>query len=260
MFEEMRTYLPGDDIRNIDWKATARTGEAYVRVYTEERERPVLLVVDQSSSMFFGSKDRFKSHAAAELAASIAWRVLDQGDAIGAVVFNDEHQVEIKPRRSKQTVAQIIDALVDFNTRLTASTSTNEENPFVRALKRVVRLAAHDFLVIVISDFERTGRDSTRPYFTRIRRHNDAIAVGVFDPLEMKFPDAGKLVVSDGAVQMEVDTASSKVQADFAQQVEDRRDGLRQTALKFDVPWIEISTEEDPMMQFRRALGGTGGR
>ena len=100
-FEEMRDYLPGDDIRSIDWKATARTGTPHVRVFTEERDRPALLVVDQRMSMFYGSVLNLKSVTAAEAAAIAAFRILDAGDRVGGIVFDDEDLVEYVPKRSR---------------------------------------------------------------------------------------------------------------------------------------------------------------
>ena len=103
-FEELRHYRAGDDIRTMDWKVTNRTGKPHVRVYTEERERPVLLLIDQRISMFFGSLLKMKSVIAAELAALSAWRVLSAGDRVGAIVFNDTDILESKPYRSQKNV------------------------------------------------------------------------------------------------------------------------------------------------------------
>jgi len=100
-FEELRDYLPGDDTRNIDWKVTARAGTPYVRVYTEEKDRTVWLLIDQRVGMFFGSKDRMKSVVAAEVAAISAWRVLSVGDRVGALVFNDSEISVVPPHRSR---------------------------------------------------------------------------------------------------------------------------------------------------------------
>ena len=109
-FEEMRHYLPGDDIRSIDWKATARTGTPHVRVFTEERDRPALLVVDQRMAMFFGSKLNPKSVTAAEAAAIAAFRILDAGDRVGGIVFNDTDLLEFVPKRSRRTVYALLES------------------------------------------------------------------------------------------------------------------------------------------------------
>ena len=117
-FEEMRRYLPGDDVRTMDWRVTARTRQPHVRVYTEEKDRSVLLLVDQRINMFFGSRDRMKSVTAAELAALGAWRALDAGDRVGAVVFNDTEVTDIRPQRSQQAVMSILGTVVEMNQRL----------------------------------------------------------------------------------------------------------------------------------------------
>ena len=107
-FEEIRDYRPGDDVRSIDWKVTARLQKPHIRVFNEERDRQALLVVDQRLSMFFGSRRAMKSVAAAEAAAIGAWRVLGAGDRVGAIVFDDRELTEFRPRRSRSTVLQIL--------------------------------------------------------------------------------------------------------------------------------------------------------
>jgi uncharacterized protein (DUF58 family) len=114
-FEEIRRYLPGDDIRNMDWHVTARTRQPHVRVYTEERDQPVLLVVDQRQSMFFGSCRAMKSVVAAETAALAAWHVLQASDRVGACVFDDQDMAEIPPLRSEQQVMRILETGVGKN-------------------------------------------------------------------------------------------------------------------------------------------------
>lgn len=117
-FEELRHYFEGDDTRSIDWLATARLGSPHVRVYSEERDRPILLLVDQRSTMFFGSRRAMKSVAAAEAAALAAWRVTSLGDRVGAVVFGDEEIVEIKPQRRETGVVRVLAEVVRQNQAL----------------------------------------------------------------------------------------------------------------------------------------------
>ena len=105
-FEEVRGYQPGDDIRTIDWRVTARTGSAHTKLFREERERPVLLVVDQRNSMFFGSQHCFKSVLAAQLASLLAWSALNNGDRVGGLVFNDNQHREFRPRRSRNRIGK----------------------------------------------------------------------------------------------------------------------------------------------------------
>src|SRR5271170_5079819 len=120
-FEELRAYVPGDDVRSIDWQVTARMPKPYVRVYTEERDRPTLLIVDQRVNMFFGSRVSMKSVVAAETAALAAWRVFQQGDRVGALIFNDELTEEILPRRNRATVLRILGQIVRQNRLLHAA-------------------------------------------------------------------------------------------------------------------------------------------
>jgi uncharacterized protein (DUF58 family) len=117
-FEEVRSYQPGDDIRTIDWRVTARTGSAHTKLFREERERPVLVVVDQRASMFFGSSHCFKSVLAAQLAGLLAWSALDSGDRIGGLVFNDEEHRDIRPRRSRKTALALMSHVAHYNAAL----------------------------------------------------------------------------------------------------------------------------------------------
>src|SRR5262245_31944715 len=121
-FEEIRRYQPGDDIRQIDWKVTARTRKPHARVYTEERERPVILVVDQRLGMFFGSRRNFKSVTAAEAAALGAWRTIAVKDRVGSVVFNDAEIRSVRPQRTRSTVMRILQCILDMNHALRAGT------------------------------------------------------------------------------------------------------------------------------------------
>src|SRR5580698_1644382 len=114
-FEELRSYVPGDDVRSIDWRVTARSRKPYVRVYSEERDRPTMLVVDQRINMFFGTRRSMKSVVAAEIAALAAWRVFHQGDRLGAFVFNDDATEQTRMHRSQATVLRILDRISHQN-------------------------------------------------------------------------------------------------------------------------------------------------
>ena len=144
-FEELRRYRPGDDVRTIDWRVTARTRSPHVRVFTEEKDRAVLLVVDQRLNMFFGTRDRLKSVTAAQLGALGAWRALDVGDRVGAVLFNDERLIELRPERSERRVMAVLHGLLDLNQALRAETDRTPAPAMLnRALEKALRLAPHD--------------------------------------------------------------------------------------------------------------------
>ena len=260
-FEEIRGYLPGDDIRNIDWKVTARYRDPHVRVYTEEKDRPALLLVDQRMSMFFGSRRAMKSVTAAECAALSAWRILDVGDRVGALVFNDDEIVEVQPHRSEARVMQILRAVVDMNHRLgtRAADQTTVRGPanpsqLTAVLQAAARLAKHDYLVILISDCYGVD-DESRRLFTQICQHNDAIAAFIYDPLEQQMPEAGRVVVSEGEAQLEIDTSSRKLQQEFRSEFEARLKQVKTFGRRRAAPVLPIRTDEDVVEQIRAQLG-----
>ncbi len=256
-FEEIRRYQPGDDIRQIDWKVTARTRKTHSRVYTEERERRVLLVVDQRLGMFFGSVKNMKSVTAAEATALAAWRVLAQQDRIGALVFNDERIEEIRPHRSHATVMRILHAVLEQNHALAVGPG-RRSNPamFNEALGRCERLAGHDCLVCLISDGA-GHNDDTRQLLTRIARHNDVLFIFVHDPLEMELPAAGPLVFGDGARQLEVDTGDRRLRERFRETFAQARAESRKFLLHRETPVLPLNTSESVVEQLRHHLGRT---
>src|SRR5262245_43183607 len=183
-FEEIRDYRPGDDVRSIDWKVTARLREPHIRVFNEERDRQGLLVVDQRLSMFFGSRLAMKSVCAAQAAAFGAWRILAAGDRVGGIVFNDGEAVEVRPQRSRRNVLTLLDHLVEQNQALGVGRGlVGDPMRLNHALDRARRLAPHDTTVIIVSDFD--GADeTTRRIVGAMARHNSVVALLVHDPLQ----------------------------------------------------------------------------
>ncbi len=254
-FEEIRRYIPGDDIRTMDWRVTARTQKPHTRVYTEERDRPVLLVADQRLSMFFGSQVAMKSVTAAEVAAMGAWRTFSVGDRVGALVFNDREVREVPPHRSRQRVMQILETVVEMNHALRVDGDI-EPNPAMlnRVLERVLHLAKHDYLVAMISDFN--GADeATKNAVTRLAVHNDVIAFFIHDPLEARLPSLGKVIVSQGEWQLEVDTGDNAFRSRFSEQFEKEFKNARDLMLKRGIPVLPIHTAGGVREQFMELLG-----
>ncbi len=186
-FEEARTYVKGDDIRNIDWKITARMQKPYTRVYTEEKEKPVLLVVDQSKSMFFGSQKRTKSVVAAEVGASIAFKVLKEGDRVGGIVFADNGIDVIKPKRDRKNTLHFLKKLEQRNRELKTSEPVAFKDALAETVMRIRNIATHDYLVVLISDFNRNSADVAKA-IAQTAAHNDVILIKISDPLELKLP------------------------------------------------------------------------
>jgi uncharacterized protein (DUF58 family) len=254
-FEEIRRYIPGDDIRTMDWRVTARTQKPHTRVYTEEKDRPVLLVVDQRLSMFFGSQVAMKSVTAAEVAAMGAWRTLSVGDRVGALVFNDYDIREIPPHRSRQQVMRILETVVEMNHVLRVDGDIQPDPTMLnRVLGKVLHVAKHDYLVGIISDFS-GANEETRNIVTRLAAHNDVVALFIYDPLEADLPAAGKLIVSQGDLQLEIDTGDAQLQKRFSEQFESGLKTARDLMLKRGIPVLPIHTTGGVREQFMELLG-----
>jgi len=254
-FEELRPYLPGDDIRSMDWRVTARSGAPHVRVYSEERDRPVLLLVDQRMNMFFGTRRAMKSVAAAEAAALVAWRVLMDGDRVGGLVFGDDDHAQLKPQRSRDAVLQLLGEIARRNQRLRADAPAGRgAGQLNQALQQAARMAHHDYLVVVVSDFD--GHDAlTRDLLTRIAARNDLLAVIVHDPFMTELPPSGDLVVSDGELQVELGLGRDAVRKGIASFVDERSRELFDWRHLIGVPVLPLSAAEETAPQLRRLLG-----
>lgn len=253
LFEELRIYRPGDDIRTMDWRATARLKKPHVRVYSEERERPVLLVVDQRVGMFFGSQRATKAVAAAKLAALVAWRSLVVGDRIGAILFDDQEMIRLKPHRSRSNVLKICNQICRLNQRLSSSTTSNP-SMLNRSLQHAVRIAKHDYLVILVTDYQ--GDDeTTKQLVTSLAAKNDVLAALVYDPLGMAIHTKVPLSATDGKQNMQI--GSDRKTADhFEQAFRNRCQEIRQQLQSIRVPILPICTHDPVVNQVRSALGG----
>lgn len=259
-FAEIRAYLPGDDIRSVDWKASLRSGDLLVRTYTEERDHPMLFVVDQRMAMFFGSRRALKSVVAAELCALGAWIAFRGGDRVGAVVFNDSECHNIRPLRSRARLQQIFESVARLNNTLHAESPARANYAQLnRALEGALHLATHDHLVCVISDF--VGADErTLQLLRELRAHNDVLGALVFDPLGQRLPAGGRLVATEGELQIEIDFGKRAVREPmaelFAQHLQRSADLLRRSG----APLLALNTEQDTLAQLRRQLGWVGAR
>jgi uncharacterized protein (DUF58 family) len=259
-FEEIRDYRAGDDVRSIDWKVTARLQKPHVRVFNEERDRQALLVVDQRLSMFFGSRLSMKSVTAAQAAAIGAWRVLGVGDRIGAIVFNDNDLVEIKARRSRTTVLQILSAIVAQNEMLGVGRGLATAPVMLNtALEHATRRALHDATIVVISDFDGAD-DATRRMIGAMTQHNDVVALLVHDPLQSDLPASAAMTVTDGELQIQLEVGRDSVRKSIAEATEARLKGVFAWTRELGVPVLPLSAAEETAPQLRRLLGAMPGR
>ena len=252
-FEELRRYQPGDDIRSIDWRATARLRSPHVRVFSEERERPVLLVTDQRTPMFFGSRRAMKSVSAAETTALAAWTALRAGDRVGGIVFNEREIIDLPPHRSKTRVLRLLHEITRFNRELAAVPSPTGNVTIDDALEAALRRAKHDHLVVIISDLDGAG-SQTQLLATQLAAHNDVLMIAIYDPLGASLKARPGMIAATSQGHLSLPSASSFASAfegDFARRLDEWQRifrGLR-------VPVLPISTASPPADQLRDLFG-----
>ncbi|XCY77228.1 DUF58 domain-containing protein [Pseudomonas sp. CBR-F] len=258
-FDELRRYQPGDDLRHLDWRASLRTGKPVIRTFTEERDRPALIVVDQRMSMFFGSVRSFKSAVAAELGALAAWMVFNAGDRVGGLVFNDEHIDSVAPLRSRKRVEALCSRIVPQNAALSAGNPDHEaDGQLDKVLQRCLALAGHDHLICIVSDFAGAG-DRTLQLMRQLSAHNDVIALQVYDPLALNVPDSGHLMVTQGQLQVELAVQKRQVRQPLGDFLGGRLKDVASLLRRSQVPLLMISTALPAVDQLRDELGRRNG-
>ncbi len=241
-FEEVRDYVKGDDIRHIDWKVTARTRETHTRVYTEEKERPVLIVVDQSKSMFFGSVKRMKSVVAAELAAIAAFRVLKKGDRVGGVVFADNGTDYILPKRNRKNILRFLDQIVKRNHELAESDEVDFKTALPDVINRVANIVTHDYLLIIISDFHRYSEEVVKSIVI-LSQHNDILLAKVADPMEQELPQTD-FVAGDTTYQITIRGKSGEVRKKYSDHYASSLEKFESRMQKHRIPVFTFNTQD----------------
>jgi len=252
-FAEVRPYQPGDDVRTIDWRVTARKNKPHTKIFREERERPTLIVTDQTQSMFFGSVTRFKSVAAAEIAARIAWQNLAVGDRVGGVVIGNEHQALHKPFRTSSAVARQLNDVARFNRALRRHESLTNDAPVVArgssletGLLRVRKLTRSNYRIFVISDFA-GDLQIWQDHLHALARHNQVVVVDIFDPLEAQMPPTDHYVVTDGNKRVQFWSGDEKLRAAYAQRFRERRNHLADMCRHQSMSHFSIATDLDDL-------------
>ena len=221
-FDQVRVYQPGDDVRTIDWRVTARTQEPHTKLFHEERERPIFIIAEQSQRLFFGSGQCFKSVLAARAAALIGWAALGHNDRIGGLVFADDEHHEVKPRRSKQSLLQLLNLLARANQAL---------GP------------------------ERALSDNAEQQLSLLARHTDLLLLPMSDPLDHALPAAGLLRFTQGGMQLEVDSHNGDLRQAYRAQAQAREARWQRLAQKLGVPLLPLSTQFELIEQLQEQLG-----
>jgi uncharacterized protein (DUF58 family) len=251
-FDQVRVYQAGDDVRTIDWRVTARTQEPHTKLFHEERERPIFIMVEQSRRLFFGSGLMFKSVLAAQAAALIGWAALGHNDRVGGLVFGDNEHYEIKPRRSKQSLLQLLNRLVRVNQSLHTEIAADRD-AFGIALRRAREVLRPGSLVFVICD-ERAISDAAEQQLSLLSRHCDLLMLPLSDPLDRALPAAGLLRFAERGAQLELDTLNPDLRQAYRAQGEERVARWELLAQKLRVLCIPLSTQSEIVDQLREYL------
>lgn len=253
-FAEVRAYHPGDDIRTIDWRVTARTGKAHTKLYSEERERPVIIMVDQRQTMFFGSRTMFKSTMAAHCAALLAWATLQRGDRLGGIAFSDTRQSEIRARRSPHTVLHLLESIIEFNRALSRSRVPQSSLSMAAMLQSLRQTTKPGSELFIISDFHDFDADCEHQLF-QLARHNDPVCVAISDPLEEHLPPPGHYGITNGRERGALDLLDSGIRARWEAQHHESENRFTTQLAQLKVPLIRLSTDADLLQTLQRGLG-----
>ena len=247
-FAEVREYQPGDEVRSIDWNVTARMGKPYVKRYIEERELTVMLVVDLSGSERFGTRSRFKSELAGELAAVLAMSAIRNNDRVGAVLFTDRIEHVVPPRKGRRHALRLMRDLLVFE-------PVGKGTDITAALEYAGKMLSHKAIIFVVSDFQ--SADLEQPLKLLAQRH-DVVAVTVDDPSEQQLPDIGqaRFVDPETGATIDVDTSDERVRTRFADAITEEMTARRRLLRRLAIDEIPVRTDGgvvDPLIRFFRA-------
>jgi len=255
-FDEVRPYYAGDDVRSIDWRVTARTGDPHTKLFKEERERPVLVAVDQRNSLFFGSQTCFKSVTAAELAATFAWATLNNGDRLGGLIVGEQRHVELRPVASRKAVLSFIHRLCEVNQELPNRSERSEAlslDQQLLTLRRITRPGTH---IILISDFADYQSEHHLPHLSHLSRHNRLTLCMVNDPLEEQAPHEGLYQFTDGQQISQLNTGNTDTRRRYQRLYLDRLEQLQSDCLLCKAPLIKAPTTQSVRSVLQPFFGG----
>jgi uncharacterized protein (DUF58 family) len=262
-FDEVRLYQAGDEVRSIDWRVTARTGIPHTKLFREEREQWVYLLVDQKSTLFFGSQTTFKSVVAAQVAAWLAWASVANHDRVGGFIFSDSAHQEYRPKSGKQGVLHLLHGLEKFNRALSkesllsqAAQSAEGDSALAQALARLQRVIRPGSLICIISDFY--GLDNAaQQSLTDIIRYHNVMTFLISDPLEKQAPPPGHYTFGKGHLRMSLSTNSQAAREAYQSLYTQRMKILADILRPYPVPLLELGTESNYFALLSNALGNS---
>lgn len=245
-FAEVRLYQPGDDVRSIDWRVTARRARPHTKVFREERERPALIIIDQSQSMFFGSVRRLKSVLAAEAGALLAWHALEIGERVGGIVIANRQEHVFKPRRSNRAVVRLLGRVARCNAELDRN-SNAEPGQLLAALRHATQVARRGYRLFLISDVAEFD-EAHRRLLVKLARFNEFTLVLTIDPLERELPLANRYAITDGHERAVLFSGDQALRRRYRNRHDDRVEQIRGCARQAGFLLLTLETG-DPVAQ-----------
>ena len=241
-FEESRPYVIGDDIRNIDWNVTAKTGKTHTKVFTEEKEKPAFIYVDQSPSMGFGSKHKTKAVVAGELASLFAHKIRKNGDRVGGMVFTGTDYELIIPKRDPKNTIFFLQKIIEANHKIYEPKEFDFEYALNEIIQKINNVVTHDYLVFIISDFYRYN-SSVIEYLSQISLHNDLVIIKVYDEMEAEIP-AEKMTISNRKKQISLSGNNKKLREELKNDFDTNYKNFKSELEKYNVSVFKINTSE----------------
>lgn len=240
-FAEARHYQPGDEVRHMEWRVTARTGKPHVKIYQEERERPVVLIVDFNPSMIFGTRIAFKSVVAARLAALIAWTTSQLGDKVGGLFFSATEHSEFLPRSRDMGVLPLLASLSHYSNQ-TEAQKNEEPRVLSDALKRSRRVVRPGSIIVLISDFYSLDANCEK-HLTHLGQHNDILAYHVCDPIELNAPKPQQYPMTNGRQELLLDTSHKAVSTAYQTYCQNRIHHLQRQFKSLQIAYQQVTAD-----------------
>ncbi len=252
-FSEVRLYEAGDDVRNIDWRVTARTGKPHTKLFVEERERPVFFVLDCGPGMQFGTQGAFKSVVAANCAALLAWSAAQHGDRVGSLLFAGDVHEEIRPTGGKRGVLKLFRQIIALNAKQLSDTGPLTPHSYTDVLYRLKRIARPGSLIYLISDFSQLKTEDF-PLVSQVAQHCDMALIHVYDILEKQAPPPGRYKITDGTHEGVVFIDAKQFPRALVQEFQHTLKKLETLHRQYGIHYFSVTAADDVVAVVRENL------